>query len=105
MTTLGPYIENHPSFPQRTNVEFVQVESPEILHMRVWERGSGETLACGTGSSATVVAASLLGKAGRSCTVKLIGGDLQVEWAENNHVFLTGPAVDVFSGEVDPSAL
>ena len=105
VTTLGPRIENHEAFPQRTNVEFIRVERPDLLHMRVWERGSGETLACGTGACASAVAANLLEKAGRSCTVRLRGGDLQIEWAENDHVFLTGPAVEVFAGEVDPSAL
>lgn len=105
VTTLGPRIENHEAFPQRTNVEFIRIERPDLLHMRVWERGSGETLACGTGACASVVAANLLGKAGRTCTVRLLGGDLHIEWAENDHVFLTGPAVEAFAGEVDPSAL
>jgi diaminopimelate epimerase len=103
--TLGPRIEHHEAFPERTNVEFVRVVAPDLLEMRVWERGSGETLACGTGASASVVATALNGLAGRSCTVKLLGGDLQIEWREDDHVFKTGPAVEVFSGEVDPRAL
>jgi len=103
--TLGPRIEHHEAFPARVNVEFVRVVAPDLLEMRVWERGSGETLACGTGASASVVAAALNGLAGRSCTVKLLGGDLHVEWREDDHVFKTGPAVEVFSGEVDLKAL
>jgi diaminopimelate epimerase len=105
VTTLGPRIELHEAFPQRTNVEFIRVERPDLVHMRVWERGSGETLACGTGACASAVAANLLGLADRSCTVRLRGGDLAIEWAENDHVFLTGPAVEAFAGEVDPTAL
>jgi diaminopimelate epimerase len=103
--TLGPLIERHEVFPARTNVEFIRVVAPDRLEMRVWERGSGETLACGTGASASVVAAALNGLAGRACTVKLLGGELQIEWREDDHVFLTGPAVEAFSGEVDPAAI
>jgi diaminopimelate epimerase len=73
--------------------------------MRVWERGSGETLACGTGAAASVVAAHLTGRAGREATVKLRGGDLWFEWREDDRVFMNGPAVEVFSGEVDPSII
>lgn len=103
--TLGPLLERHKAFPARINVEFVQVQAPTVLRMRVWERGSGETLACGTGASASAVAASLTGRAERACTVKLLGGDLQIEWRDNDHVFLTGPAVEVFSAEVEPTNL
>ena len=92
----GPKIEIHPIFPKRTNVEFVNAKSRNELIMRVWERGSGETLACGTGACATGVAAMLKGLTERRVTVKLPGGDLAVEWNENNHVYMTGPAVEVF---------
>jgi len=99
---VGPRIENHPAFPRRTNVEFALVEGPELIRMRVWERGAGETLACGTGACATVVAASLTGRAGRKATVRLLGGDLDIEWAEDGHVYMTGPATEVFTGELSP---
>jgi len=95
----GPMIERHERFPEKTNVEFVKVESPELLQMRVWERGAGRTLACGTGACATLVAAHLTGKAGREATVRLEGGDLQIDWREDNHVIMTGPAASVFAGE------
>ncbi len=97
----GPQIERHPLFPKRTNVEFVQVLSREEVRMRVWERGSGETMACGTGASATAVACALNGVTGRAVTVHLLGGDLRVTWAENNHVFMEGPAAFVFEGTVE----
>lgn len=97
--TLGPAIERHEIFPRRTNVEFVQVLAKDRLRMRVWERGCGETLACGTGAAATLVAAVLNNKANRKATVHLLGGELLVEWAEeSNHVFITGPAKEVFAG-------
>ncbi len=98
---LGPAIESHESFPQRTNVEFVQIISPTILRMRVWERGVGETLACGTGAAASLVAAVLNGESQRRATLQLLGGNLRVEWNEKtNHVFITGPAKEVFRGTV-----
>jgi diaminopimelate epimerase len=98
--TLGPAIENHDLFPRRTNVEFVRVISESELEMRVWERGSGETLACGTGASAALVAAVLNEKAQRKATLRLRGGNLCVNWsAENNHVFIDGPAEEVCTGE------
>ena len=101
MFRLGPILEHHPLFPNRANIEFVQVLSSTELRMRVWERGSGETLACGTGASASCVASVLTQRAGRGVTVHLIGGDLQIEWDEaTNHVFMTGPATEVFSGEI-----
>ena len=102
---LGPKLERHPIFPNRANVEFVEVVSPSELKMRVWERGAGETLACGTGACASLVAASLTGRAGRRATVRLLGGDLLVEWADDGHVYLEGPAEEVFRGEVDLEAL
>jgi len=98
---VGPAIERHRAFPRRTNVEFVQVLGRSALRMRVWERGAGETLACGTGACATLVAAVLNGKADRKATVHLPGGDLKIEWRESdNHVYMTGPAEEVFCGEI-----
>ena len=96
---VGPKIELHPAFPRRINAEFIQVVSPSETIMRVWERGSGETLACGTGACASVVAGVLAGVTERKVTVHLRGGDLQIEWADSNEVFMTGPATEVFSGE------
>jgi diaminopimelate epimerase len=97
---IGPQVERHSAFPRRTNVEFVRVNRPDDVHVRVWERGSGETLACGTGASAVAVAGVLAGRTQRRITAHLPGGDLQLEWAEgDNHVYMTGPAVEVFSGE------
>jgi len=96
----GPLIENHPAFPARTNVEFVQVISRREVRSRTWERGAGETLACGTGASATAVACSLNGWTERKVLIHLLGGDLDVEWSEDGSVYLAGPAVEVFSGEI-----
>ncbi len=97
---LGPKIEQHPAFPRRVNAEFVRVNRPDDVTMRVWERGSGETLACGTGACAVAVAGHLSGRTQRRITAHLPGGDLQLEWSEaDNHVYMTGPAVEVFSGE------
>ena len=95
----GPLIERHAAFPKRTNAEFVQIVDRGEVRLRVWERGSGETLACGTGASATAVACSLLGKTGREITAHLPGGDLHLRWADDDHVYMTGPAVEVFTGE------
>jgi diaminopimelate epimerase len=96
----GPVLERHPLFPQKTNVEFVVVETENSLRMRVWERGSGETMACGTGSCAAAVAAALNRLTARKVWVHLLGGALLVEWDEvTNHVWMTGPAVAVFRGE------
>ena len=100
VAVYGPEIENHPLFPRRTNVEFVNVKSRTELAMRVWERGSGETMACGTGASATGVAAMLKGLADRKLTVGLLGGELIIEWHENNRVYMTGPAVEVYEGRI-----
>jgi diaminopimelate epimerase len=95
----GPMIENHDLFPNRTNVEFVQVVSPTEVIQSTWERGSGETLACGTGASAVAVAGFLTGKTERNLLVHLSGGDLEITWDEaTNHIFKVGPAVEVFSG-------
>ncbi|MBK8206044.1 MAG: diaminopimelate epimerase [Planctomycetes bacterium] len=96
---IGPLIENHEWFPRRTNVEFVYRESERVLHQRTWERGAGETLACGTGASAVCVAANLNGLAGRKVKIKLLGGDLEMHWNEKDTcVYKTGPAREVFSG-------
>ncbi|MBM7582390.1 diaminopimelate epimerase [Caldicoprobacter guelmensis] len=99
---VGPKIENHPLFPNRVNVEFVQVIDRQTLKVRVWERGAGETMACGTGACAVLVASVLNGLSQRNATVKLLGGDLIIEWNEDDgHVYMTGPAVKVFDGEID----
>jgi diaminopimelate epimerase len=105
VTTLGPKIEVDPLFPRRVNVEFAQVlgAAPgDRLRMRVWERGSGETSACGTGACAVAVAGVLTGRARRSVEVELLGGALRIEWREaDDHVYMTGGATEVFSGEID----
>lgn len=99
---IGPHFENHERFPRRTNTEFVEVVSPEYVKMRVWERGTGETLACGTGCCATTVACVLNGKTGRKVTVEVLGGALTIQWDEKtNHIFMTGPAEFVFDGELE----
>ncbi len=98
---IGPGFECHPWFPDRVNTEFVKVIDDTLLEMRVWERGSGETLACGTGACAVAVASILNGLAKREVTVRLLGGELKIEWDEKtNHVFMTGPAAVVFDGEI-----
>lgn len=97
---VGPKIENDPAFPRRTNVEFVQVNRRDDVTFRVWERGSGETLACGTGACAVAVAGVLTGRTERRITAHLRGGDLQLFWSDkDNHVYMTGPAVEVFQGD------
>ncbi len=99
LESIGPVLERAAIFPKRINVHFVQVHSPGEVTMRTWERGSGITLACGTGASAVCVSGVLTGKTGRKIVAHLPGGDLELEWAENNHVFMTGPATEVFSGD------
>ncbi|HZK86241.1 MAG TPA: diaminopimelate epimerase [Desulfosporosinus sp.] len=96
---FGPAIEKHLLFPRKTNVEFIQVNSPKDLTMKVWERGAGPTLACGTGACAAAVAAVLNYKTERTVTIHLPGGDLLIEWGLDNHVYMTGPATYVFKGE------
>ena len=99
---VGPGLENHPVFPNRANIEFVRVDDRDNVHMRVWERGTGETLACGTGCCATAVACVLNGKTDRKVTVHVLGGDIVVEWNENdNHVYMTGPATTVYDGVIE----
>ena len=96
---IGPAIENHRLFPKRTNVHFVEVETKGRFKMRTWERGSGITLACGTGACACAVAAAVTGRCGRSSTAQLPGGQLQLNWStEDNCIYMTGPAVEVFAG-------
>ncbi|MDX2271400.1 MAG: diaminopimelate epimerase [Cyanobacteriota bacterium] len=102
LAAIGPQFEHHPVFPKRTNTEFVKVVSRNHLQMRVWERGAGATLACGTGACAVLVAAVLTQQAERQAVVELPGGSLRIEWnPENEHVFMTGPAQHVFSGVYD----
>jgi len=95
---IGPKIEAHRVFPKRTNVEFVQVITRGEIKVRVWERGAGETLACGTGACASAVASHTLGKTDKEVTVHLLGGDLKILY--DRHIFMTGPAVKVFVGEL-----
>lgn len=97
----GPLLEHHPAFPQRCNIEFAQAINENTFRMRVWERGSGITLACGTGACATAVAAHLTGRAGRESDIRMDGGTLHIHWNEtDNHVLMTGPAAITFEGEV-----
>ncbi|MDQ2799451.1 MAG: diaminopimelate epimerase [Armatimonadota bacterium] len=101
LETVGPLVEHHPAFPRRTNTEFIQVVSDREIIFRVWERGAAETLACGTGACAAVVACVLNGQTGRRVLVHLPGGDLDIEWSEaDNHVYMTGAAAEVFEGEI-----
>lgn len=96
----GRVIETHPRFPDRTNVEFIQIVDPSQIRMRVWERGAGETMACGTGACAVAVAAALAGDVGRSVDVRLLGGTLHIHWRESDgHVEMSGPATEVFTGD------
>lgn len=99
LAAVGPHIETHEDFPQKTNVEFVQQKDAHTLRMRVWERGAGITKACGTGSCAALAAAVLTGRTGRQASVILDGGVLHIDWRENGHLFMTGPAQKVFTGE------
>ncbi|WP_241557908.1 diaminopimelate epimerase [Falsirhodobacter deserti] len=104
LTGLGPQIEHHPMFPQRTNVEFASLVAPDHLRMRVWERGAGVTLACGSGTCATAVAAHLRGLTGRSVMVDVDGGRLQIDWLDDG-VWMTGPVARVFDGTLSPEWL
>ncbi len=102
LADIGPRFEHHPFFPQRVNTEFVEVRSPTALRMRVWERGSGETAACGTGACAVLVAAALNGRSERHAIVHLNGGDLDLVWnTTDDHVLMTGPAEEVFTGDIE----
>ncbi|MEN6450086.1 MAG: diaminopimelate epimerase, partial [Thermoguttaceae bacterium] len=102
LEAVGPHFERLPIFPKRINVHFVEVQSPSEVTMRTWERGAGITLACGTGACAVCVAGVLSGRTERQLLAHLPGGDLEPHWAEDNHVYLTGPAVEVFSGDWNP---
>ncbi|MCI9177719.1 MAG: diaminopimelate epimerase [Clostridia bacterium] len=95
----GSILETHPIFPQKANIEFAQIIDRKTIKMRVWERGAGETLACGTGACATLVAAVLNEKTDQKVRIELLGGNLEIEWKEDNHIYMTGPAVTVFKGE------
>lgn len=99
LETEGPVLEHHSRFPQRCNIEFAQV-CPEGIRMRVWERGSGITMACGSGASATAVAAAVTGRASRDSLVIMDGGTLRIEWRDDNHVYMSGPATIVFEGDI-----
>lgn len=99
---LGPTVENDNNFPNKTNVEFIEIISKNEINMRVWERGTGETLACGTGACASVIASILNGYTDRKVTVNLLGGKLEILWnKEDNHVYMKGPARTVYEGEID----
>jgi diaminopimelate epimerase len=102
LETIGTQFECHPVFPKKINAEFIQVVRPDYLKMRVWERGAGITLACGTGACASLVAAVLTGRSDRRATVELPGGPLQIEWSQtDNHLYMTGPAEKVFTGALN----
>lgn len=102
LETIGSQFEHHPAFPQRINTEFIQVVRPDYLKMRVWERGAGITLACGTGACATVVAGVLTGKSDRHCTVELPGGCLEIDYSQTDgRVYMTGSAEKVFTGKIE----
>jgi diaminopimelate epimerase len=98
LETIGPQFEHHAVFPQRTNTEFIQVVNSNYLKMRVWERGAGITLACGTGACASLVAGVLNGRCDRRATVELPGGCLEIEWSDDQRLYMTGPATQVFRG-------
>jgi diaminopimelate epimerase len=105
LATLGPQLEHHPLFPQRANIEVVQVLAPDRIRMRVWERGSGITRACGSGACAVQVAAARRGLAGRKGEILLDGGPLSIEWRDDGHVVMTGPVAVTFSGTLDAALL
>lgn len=101
LNKYGPTVENDKHFPKKINAEFIEIIDKNNIKMRVWERGSGETLACGTGACASVVAAIINGYTNRKVNVELLGGKLQIEWnKEDNHIYMTGPATEVFEGEI-----
>jgi diaminopimelate epimerase len=101
LAELGPVFARHPFFPRGVNTEFIRVANPERLEMRVWERGAGETMACGTGACAAAVAAARTGRAGRHVVVALPGGELEIDWRDDDRVLMTGDAVEVFEGRVE----
>lgn len=97
----GPIIEKNSMFPNRTNVEFVQINDKNNIKMRVWERGTGETYACGTGACASVVAGGINGYTDENVNVELLGGNLNINWGEDNHIYMTGPATKIFEGKIE----
>lgn len=101
LAEIGPRFEHHPFFPKRVNTEFVRIADPGRLEMRVWERGAGETMACGTGACAAAVAAARTGRARRQSVVALPGGELAIDWRADDHVVMTGDAVEVFEGRIE----
>jgi len=101
LADLGPRFARHPFFPRGVNTEFVRALGPERLEMRVWERGAGETMACGTGACAAAVAAARTGRGGRRVVVALRGGELEIDWRPDDRVLMTGDAVEVFEGQVE----
>src|SRR5581483_6731269 len=101
LETLGPRFAGHPFFPRGVNTEFIRVAARDRLEMRVWERGAGETQACGTGACAAAVAAARTGRAERRATVSLPGGDLLIDWRADDHVLMTGDAVEVYEGRIE----
>lgn len=101
VTYYGPLLETHRIFPKKTNVEFIEILNSSEIKMRVWERGAGETMACGTGASAVGVASNLKGLTGKTVSIHLAGGDLLIKWDSDNHVYMTGPAIEVFSGTIN----
>jgi diaminopimelate epimerase len=103
LSRIGPLLENHPIFPERANISLCAIQSKEHIIVRTWERGAGLTKACGSAACAAAVAAARLRKTGRNVTVTLPGGDLQIEWRENDHVLMTGPVAFEFEGRFDPS--
>jgi len=105
VTELGPLVEHHPWFPARTNTGFAEVQGPRAIRLRVWERGTGETLACGTGACAAAVAAAARGLTERTVDVTLAGGMLTIEWRDDGHVLMTGPTALAYVGDVDIDAL
>lgn len=98
ITDTGRIIETYPLFPKSTNVEFCRIDNKCNITMRVWERGTGETLACGTGACASLAAAVVNGLSEKKATIHLRGGDIEAEWKDNNHIYMTGPAVTVYEG-------
>jgi len=105
IATIGPKLERHKLFPERANIGFAQVKAPDRIRLRVWERGAGLTLACGSGACAALVAAVRRGFAKRKATLELDGGTLEIEWLENGHVLMTGPTAISFRGKIDPAML
>ena len=105
IAAIGPALEHDPIFPARANIGFAQILSPERIRLRVWERGAGLTLACGSGACATIVNAARRGLTGRRATIEVDGGVLELAWREDGHVLMTGPTAIAFRGEIDLAAL